>query len=277
MIPDADRFDADFFGFQETEAVDRDPLTKKLLETSVEAIIDAGMNPDDLKNENTAMFVGWCYEDQKANRNPDVNKLSSTLNQVLADTAIGLGLKGPIMAYDTACASSFSAMHEAVQFIRAGICDSAIVAGATINTSVNMAQAFMLLKMTSIDGKSKCMDKDADGYCRAEAVVSILIQKRKDSKRIYAKILETNSNNDGFKQEGITFPSVDGQIQLMKEVYAKAGVDPNTVDYVEAHMTGTQAGDPTECQAICEVLCKDRPTNRPLLVGCLKSEFYQIP
>ena len=272
MIPDADRFDAEFFGFPEAEATDRDPLTKKLLETTTEAFIDGAFNKEDLKDQNTGLFVGWCHEDQRGNVFPNLDRLPSTVNLVLADTARGLGLVGPIMGYDTACASAFSAMHEAVQFIRSGVCDSAVVAGATINSSVFIANSFRFLGMTSIDGKSKCMDRDADGYCRSEAVVSILLQKKKNAKRVYAKVLETNSNNDGFKQEGITFPSVNGQINLMKEVYAKAGVDPTSVNYVEAHMTGTQAGDPTESQAIYEVMCKDRPATRPLLVGCLKSE-----
>ena len=273
VIPDADRFDAEFFGFPETEAAEKDPLTKKLLETAIEAIIDAGLDPEDLRNSNSAMFVGWCCEDTKnaITKTPDLTRLLSSLNMILADTAIALGFKGPINAYDTACASSFSAFHEAVKCIEAGVCDTAIVAGGTINLSPITAHLFKLLGMISNDGKSKCMDHDANGYCRSEAVVSVLLQKKKDSKRIYAKVLGTNSNNDGFKQEGITFPSVDGQTRLMREVYSKAGVDPASVTYVEAHMTGTQAGDPVECAALCEVLCKNRPTNRPLLVGCLKS------
>lgn len=125
--------------------------------------------------------------------------------------------------------------------------------------------------MLSDDGRSKCMDAKADGYCRSEAVVSVLLQRRSVAKRIYATVLNARTNNDGYKPEGITFPSMAAQRKLMKETYAEAGVDPLDIKYMEAHMTGTPAGDPVESQAIVEALCVNRTD--PLLMGCLKSNM----
>ena len=99
----------------------------------------------------------------------------------------------------------------------------------------------------------------------------MLLQKKCDAKRVYATVLNARTNNDGFKPEGITFPSMSAQKQLMKETYAEAGVDPHQIEYMEAHMTGTPAGDPVESQAIVEALCVGR--EKPLLMGCLKSNM----
>lgn len=88
-------------------------------------------------------------------------------------------------------------------------------------------------------------------------MVSVLLQKKSAAKRIYATVLNTRTNNDGFKTEGITFPSYERQKQLMFETYSEVGVDPSKLSYMEAHMTGTPAGDPVESAAIVAVCCPE--------------------
>lgn len=92
------------------------------------------------------------------------------------------------------------------------------------------------------------MDAKADGYVRSEAIVSILLELAPDAKRIYATIVNSKSGADGFKEEGITFPSMVRQRSLAQEVYEEAGVDPGEIGYIEAHVTGTAAGDPVEME-----------------------------
>lgn len=75
---------------------------------------------------------------------------------------------------------------------------------------------------------------------RSEAVVTVFLQKANVAKRSYATVVEALTNNDGFKEEGITFPSGKMQNKLIREVYAKCGVNPADVEYVEAHGTGTK-------------------------------------
>ena len=107
---------------------------------------------------------------------------------------------------------------------------------------------------------------------RAEAVSVIFLQKKADAKRIYADVIYSKTNNDGFKKESITYPSGFIQIQLLKEFYDDLKMDPSKVDFVEAHSTGTVVGDPEECHTLDTIFCKGR-NGRPLPVGSVKSNM----
>ena len=112
----------------------------------------------------------------------------------------------------------------------------------------------------------------ADGYGRSEAVVSILLQRKSQAKRVYATILSTETNTDGFKPEGITYPSIDSQVKLMTSGQKRAGIHPHDMKYIEAHMTGTPAGDVVESESIRRTFCSEGRKD-PLLLGCLKSNL----
>ena len=109
--------------------------------------------------------------------------------------------------------------------------------------------------MTSPDGSSKCLDVKANGYAKGEACGALLLKKRSEAKRIYATIVHTKTNTDGFTEDGLTYPNYFAQKTLMCETYAEAGVDPLQIKYVEAHCTGTPAGDPIEMRAILHAMC----------------------
>jgi fatty acid synthase len=114
-------------------------------------------------------------------------------------------------------------------------------------------------------------DQDASGYGRGEAIASIFLQKAKNARRIYAQIINTKANSDGFKEQGITFPSTLAQKQLMTEIYDESGIHPSELSFLEAHGTGTQVGDPQEVEAIDDALARKR--DKPLLVGSVKSSM----
>lgn len=97
------------------------------------------------------------------------------------------------------------------------------------------------------------------------------MQKSCDAKRVYATVINSKTNTDGNKEQGITYPSGDMQNKLMREVYNEAGINPADVAYVEAHGTGTKVGDPQECNSIADLFCKDR--KGPLLMGSVKSNM----
>ena len=111
----------------------------------------------------------------------------------------------------------------------------------------------------------------ADGFTRAEAIVAILLQKEKDAKRSYARVRKVQSNADGYKPEGVAYPSGKAQAALLSEVYQN--IDPSMVTFIEAHGTGTPIGDPQELGAISDVFCKSIPRETPLLVGSVKSNM----
>lgn len=113
------------------------------------------------------------------------------------------------------------------------------------------------------------LDDDANGYTRSETISTIFLQCRRDAKRAYAHLVYSKTSNDGFKSEGITHPSGSCQAKLFDEFYKDINIDPNTVDYVEGHCTGTKVGDPEECFAIDKVFCQGR--KEPLMIGAVKS------
>lgn len=125
--------------------------------------------------------------------------------------------------------------------------------------------------MLAPNGYCRPFDKDATGYTRAEAICVLYLQKAKDSKRIYTNLLYSKTNCDGYKEEGITYPSGKMQMKLLKEFYEDLNIPPSSVDFVEAHSTGTVVGDPEECRALDIVFCTGRET--PLPVGSVKSNM----
>lgn len=123
--------------------------------------------------------------------------------------------------------------------------------------------------MLSQDGCCKCFDEDATGYTRSDTVGVAFLQKAKNTKRIYATVIHTKTNCDGYKEQGITYPSSKIQSTLFKEFYEECGVSTACIHYIEAHGTGTKVGDPKEINAIDRIFTKDR--NNPLKVGSIKA------
>lgn len=156
------------------------------------------------------------------------------------------------------------------------------------------------------DGFCRPFDHKASGYTRSEAVCVLYLQRKRDAKRIYANLVYSKANCDGFKIEGIstkinienriskiskiqsnfsfllelilitiilgiTYPSGDMQQHLLTEFYDDLQLDPTTLTYIEAHATGTVVGDPEECKALDNIFCKNR--RDPLLVGSVKSNI----
>lgn len=119
-----------------------------------------------------------------------------------------------------------------------------------------------------MNGTCKCFDADAQGYVRSEAICVVLLQRAKNSRRIYAKVLHAKTNCDGYKEQGITYPSGPMQQQLLEEFYSEVKVDPLALSFIEAHGTGTRVGDPEEIHSLDKVFCNGRKT--PLLIGSVK-------
>uniref|UniRef100_A0A182Y5H6 Fatty acid synthase n=1 Tax=Anopheles stephensi TaxID=30069 RepID=A0A182Y5H6_ANOST len=272
------KFDADFFGYSPKEAHTMDPQHRILLEHCYEAVLDAGLHLDDLRGSRTGVFIGFSmsetetYWTYKKTRMPYKKVMLGFTRSMLAlKIAYALDLKGPAVTVDTACSSSMYALDWACKAIRQGQCEAAFVAGTNLTLHPYITLQFALLGVLAADGYCRPFDKQASGYSRSEANAVILLQKAKDSKRIYAHVVNTKTNCDGYKLEGITFPSNKIQKQLLDELYAEVPYDPKDVSYVEAHSTGTVVGDPEECDAIEKVFCPDR--NGPLLVGSVKSNI----
>ena len=188
---------------------------------------------------------------------------------------------GPSMTIDTACSSSMIAVHQGVQALRNGDSRVAVACGAQVILGHEMYIVESKLKMLSPTGRSRMWDADADGYGRGEGVAAIVLKRLADAiadgDHIECLIRETGANQDGFSN-GITVPNTDAQTALIRQTYARAGLDPehnpnDRPQFFEAHGTGTQAGDPKEAAAIHEAFGRHiHATNStPLYVGSIKT------
>ncbi|OAD57941.1 Fatty acid synthase [Eufriesea mexicana] len=271
------KFDAIFFGVHYKQAHTLDPMCRMLLETAYEAIVDAGLNPRQLRGSNTAVVIGscisesektWFYEKLQANG----FGITGCSRAMLANRiSYFLGLHGPSYAIDTACSSSLIALDQAYKMIRTGVCDTVIVGGSNLCLHPYVSLQFARLGVLSPDCRCKSFDARANGYVRSEAISVILLQKAKNAKRVYAQIVYTKSNCDGYKEQGITFPASEIQKMLLTDFYNECNVSPNDLAFLEAHGTGTSVGDPEELNAIDKVFCQSRTT--PLKIGSIKSNL----
>lgn len=271
------KFDAQFFSVTPKQANYMDPQVRILLEASWEAMVDAGINPVDLRGSRTGVFVGCSASETSGALTQDPETvtgytLTGCVRSMFSNRiSYTFDLQGPSFSVDTACSSSLLALQLAIDAIRQKQCDAAIVAGAHLTLTPTAALQFLRLGMLTDKGSCRSFDDSGDGYCRTEGVAAIFIQRKAKAQRIYATVVHAKSNTDGYKEQGITFPSGERQAQLLEEVYTEAGVDPNQVYYVETHGTGTKVGDPQEANAICQVFCSNR--QNPLLIGSVKSNM----
>ncbi|KAI1292128.1 Fatty acid synthase [Halotydeus destructor] len=276
-IKDLSKFDAQFFSIPGKQASAMDPQVRMLLELTYEAICDGGVSPETLRGTNIGVYVGSCLAETAEGLIQDASSVSGygttgSMRFMFSNRiSYSFDFKGPSVTLDTACSSSFMALQQALLGLRTGQCDQAIV--GAVNITLNPMNPFQYhkLNMLSPHGKCRHLDSSANGYARSEACAVIFLQKKSEAKRIYATVVHAKTNTDGYKKEGITFPSSEAQRDLIRDTYLEANVNPLDVNFVEAHGTGTRAGDPQEAEAIADILCQGR--EGPLLIGGVKSNL----
>ncbi|XP_072382070.1 fatty acid synthase-like [Diabrotica undecimpunctata] len=270
-VPDIEKFDAEFFKIHSAQANFMDPRQRILMEVTFETIIDAGFNPKELRGSNTGVFIAvGMFNSKELPKDANeyyyvVNHSYSTANRI----SFYFDFNGPSFAMDSACSGSLYAFSVAYQKLKAGEIDNAIVGSTTINYSAREAAELNQLGVLMKDGGCKIFGKERAGFNRSETVCAYLLQKKKNSRRIYATVLGAGANMDGYKSEGITCPSHKLQTTLIKDIYTKNNINPDDVAYFEMHATGTVVGDLIESKSVAEVFRGNR--TKPLLIGSVKS------
>lgn len=253
-LKDLSRFDSEFFGFTPAEANFVDFQLRILYEVVYESILDAGVNPSALRGTNTGVFFGLhCNEFENAMADHPNFKTNGYYAQYAVKVAQYFDLRGITVTFDAACASGFVGLHSAVESLNNGLIEQAIVCSCNIPIHPTGSFIFLQMQMLSPTGYSRFLDSRADGYVKSEACVSVLLQRKPLALRNYASIMSTMTSVDGYKREGITFPSDKSQERLISQAKELAGVSTNHIEYLEAHGTGTPAGDPQEARAISNV------------------------
>lgn len=146
--------------------------------------------------------------------------------------------RGPSFICDAACSTSFYALAHAFNDLNNGTVDYAVVGASHLCFSPHQTSEFCKMGMLSEEGFSKPFSVNRDGFVRSEAVVSLFLQRHHNSRRTYAGILGVKTNCDGYKTEGITFPSYQCHLRLLQELYRDFEINPDRVTYFEAHATG---------------------------------------
>ncbi|OHW96463.1 beta-ketoacyl synthase domain-containing protein [Colletotrichum incanum] len=280
-------FDGPFFNIQAGEAESMDPQQRLLLETTYDALSSAGL-VQDLQGSDTAVYVGLMTHDFETIKTQDMHHMPTYFATGVAASIASNRLSyvfdwhGPSMTIDTACSSSLVAVHQAVQQLRSGQSRVAVAAGANMIISPLSYVSESKLNMLSPTGRSRMWDAAADGYARGEGVAAVVLKTLRealsDGDHIESIIRETGVNQDG-KTTGITMPSHLAQEALIRETYARAGLDLSRIgdrpQFFEAHGTGTPAGDPQEAEAIANAFFGDKLPDamqpEDLLVGSVKT------
>ncbi len=279
-LPELDRFDAAFFRVHGPQARRMEPQLKLLLEVSWEALIDAQLDPADLRDADAGVYIGATQADANVAWARDETAITGYENTGSAASMFANRLSffydfhGPSKCVDTACSSSLVAFDDAVRDLQSGRCSTALVGGTNTTLWPAAGIGFNRLNMLSEEGACRSFDAGANGYVRAEGVGVVVLTTNIDlASHAYAKVLATGSNSDGYTEQGITYPSAQQQMALSYAVCNEADIDPSTVSYVEAHGTGTLAGDGQELEALEGVYARTRTPNAPLLIGSIKSNL----
>ncbi|MCW5954540.1 MAG: polyketide synthase, partial [Propionibacteriaceae bacterium] len=282
------------------EARDMDPQQRLLLLTAWEALEMSQIVPDTLYNSQTGVVVGISASEYLSlSEQISVYTATGGTNSISAGRiSYVLGLKGSSLAVDTACSSGLISIHVACNSLHLLETDRQIVAAVNAILSPRGNIAFTKINALSLDGRCKTFDASANGYVRSEGCgVAILerfktsteekegeqqqhqqqkINNKGNSYRTYCNIVGiikgTGVNQDG-RSSGLTAPNGPSQQAVIKSALSRANVESHDISYVECHGTGTSLGDPIEVQALCEVLGKDRPEAKPLLIGSVKTNI----
>ncbi|KAJ8711408.1 hypothetical protein PYW07_008650 [Mythimna separata] len=281
-VPGLSYFDAQFFKVHYRLANCMDPMGRKILEQSYQAIYDAGVNPEELSGKKVGVYIGTCFSEaekacfyEAANRSGfGIAGCSKTMfaNRI----SYWLNAKGPSMSIDMACCSSTAALEQAYLALSRGECEAAIVGGAYLCLHPQSSVHYGRLMNLCQDGKTKSFDEHADGCAKSEAINVLFLQKAKNALRIYADVLYAKSEytcilpGETGPQYGF-YRDFSKTVNFIKNFYEEARIPTRAIEYVEACGCAVPEADKVELQTIEEVFCNDRES--PLMVGSVMSNI----
>lgn len=286
LLDEVTTFDANFFGIAPREAESLDPQQRMLLETTWEALEDAGQVPERLVGSRTGVYLGVCSNDYQQivsqSRVGHYDAYCFTGN--IASTAAGrisytFGFQGPAISVDTACSSSLVALAQACQSLRMNDSEIAVVGGVNAILAPQPMSWLLETHALSTDGRCKTLDARANGYVRGEGCGVVILKRlsdaMRDEDRIHGLIRGWAINQDG-RSTGLTTPNVLSQQAMLRQALERARIAPGDIEYVELHGTGTSLGDPIEFDALRNVLGAARSNDSTCVLGAVKTNIGHL-
>ncbi|MFC4306455.1 HAD-IIIC family phosphatase, partial [Cohnella boryungensis] len=285
-LREIDRFDYRFFRLSPKEAALMSPNQRIWLETAWNALEDAGYGGRKLSGSSTGVYLGYngdAFHDYKrliAEREPESLSLAipGNLSSIAASRiSYLLDFRGPSLAVDTACSSSLVALHLAMQGLRSGECEQALVGG--VKTYLLPVDLGIKIGIESPDYRARTFDDASAGTGGGEGAAAVLLKPLgkalRDKDAIYAVIKGSAMNQDG-ASIGITAPNGRAQEEVIVKAWQDAEVDPTTIGYIEAHGTGTKLGDPIEIGGITQAFRRYTERRQFCAVGSIKTNYGHL-
>lgn len=286
-IDEVDKFDYKFFNMTPNEAKVMDPNQRLFLETAWRTLEDAGYGGEVLRGSRTGVYAGYksalsnVYQKYIADVQPNLIPVSIFGNKppmMASRISYFLDLKGPSMIIDTACSATLIALHLACTGIRRGDCDMALV-GSCKMIAIPVDGIEENIGIESKDCRTRTFDDNSNGTCPGEGVSAVLIKPLSKAieagDNIYAVIKGSAINQDG-KSIGIAVPNADAQADVISNAWMDAGVDPETIGYIETHGTATKLGDPIEVSGLKKAFEKFTDKKQFCAIGAVKTNIGHL-
>ncbi|WP_280412765.1 thioester reductase domain-containing protein [Nocardia asiatica] len=286
FLSDVAGFDPQFFRIPPVQAPLLDPQERLFLQQAYAALEHAGYHHTDpaVRDRRVGVFVGATWSDYRllgvaASRDGEPVAVASIPSSIANRTSYTLGLRGPSLTVDTACSASLTALHLARRSLLDGECDAAIVGGVNLLLHEDKFLLLHSLGMMSDTGRCRPFAAAADGYVPGEGVGALYLKPlsaaRADGDTIHGLILGSAVNHGG-QTSGYSVPHPGAQAEVIGAALRAAGVDPATIDYLEAHGTGTPLGDPIEIAGLAATFGRSAGTGRSRALGSTKSNIGHL-
>lgn len=286
VLSDVEEFDADFFGFSPKEAEILDPQHRLFLECAWEALENAGYNSQTYEGS-IGVYAGTEANGYLLNNIypkmgfSDLQTVLGNEKDYLASrVSYKLNLKGPSVSVQTACSSSLVAIHMAIMSLLNGECDLSLAGGVTVRVPQKVGYLYQEEGIASPDGHCRTFDAKARGSILGSGVGIVVLKRLVDAIAegdcIHAIIKGSAINNDGALKAGYTAPSPDGQSAVISEAQAIAGIEPETITYIEAHGSATPLGDPIEIAALTQVFQSRSDRKGFCAIGSVKTNIGHL-